>query len=523
MVVADDSAWDDYIKTHRDARPFRGRVCENYDHLCIIFGNNYTMGSYSRTADDIVHSLAGDSDGVEGIYVSPLRFSGSMKDQAKTITWTNEMDCCLSMILVEQLILGNKNKLDNKFNLEAYDTAVLALNERFPLGFTKDHVRSRIKTWKKLYGCVKELLDHSEFRWDEKRKMVIADDPVWHDYVKVNPDLRFLRGQIIEKYAELCIIIGNDNPIACSVNDAEANLDWAADKEGVDTEVYQNRSDNGKDKGKYVIWSDEMDCCLTKKRIEQMKMGNKLEKNFKPLAFKAVVKALNENFGLDLTKENIRSRLKTWKKLYRLVNELLCHRGFEWDDERKMVVANDSVWNEYIKMRPDAKCLGARSIENYDELHVIIGNDHATGAKCDVNPASNNEGHMEIPLRNMMINEEMSQDHSGDGTQWSSKQTRARSSSSSRSKQPSNKRRVSAVIVEMMSCMAANIGRIADALTGFNQSVCLDELFEMVQNIPGFDDNLVIETCEFLSLDEKRAKMFLKLDERLRKLWLLKH
>ncbi|KAI7990725.1 hypothetical protein LOK49_LG12G01587 [Camellia lanceoleosa] len=130
---------------------------------------------------------------------------------------------------------------------------------------------------------------------------------------------------------------------------------------------------------------------------------------------------------------------------------------------------------------------------------------------------------MEIPLRNMMINEEMSQDHSGDGTQWSSKQTRARSSSSSRSKQPSKKRRVSAVIVEMMSCMAGNIGRIADALTGFNQSLCLDELFEMVQNIPGFYDNLVIEACEFLSLDEKRAKMFLKLDERLRKLWLLKY
>ncbi|KAL7198462.1 hypothetical protein ACSBR2_020868 [Camellia fascicularis] len=112
--------------------------------------------------------------------------------------------------------------------------------------------------------------------------MVIADDSVWHDYVKVNPDVRFLRGQIIEKYAELCIIIGNDNPIACSVNDAEANLDWAADKEVVDTEVYQNRSDNGKDKGKYVIWSDEMDCCLTKKLIEQMKMGNKLEKILSP-------------------------------------------------------------------------------------------------------------------------------------------------------------------------------------------------------------------------------------------------
>ncbi|KAF5937568.1 hypothetical protein HYC85_025074 [Camellia sinensis] len=319
-------------------------------------------------------------------------------------------------------------------------------------------------------------------QWEAIQELLTILCIVWLVIQMVNPDVQFLRGQIIENYAELCIIIGNDNPIECSVNDAEANLDWAADKDGVDTEVYQNRSDNRKDKGKYVAWSDEMDCCLTKKLIEQMKMGNKLEKNFKPLAFKAVVKALNENFGLDLTKENIRSRLKTWKKLYRLVNELLCHIGLSGMMDERWLLANDSVWNEYIKMHPDAKCLQARSIENYDELRVIIGNDHATGAKCDVNPASNNE--------EMMINEEMSQDHSGDGTQWLSKQTRA---------------------------------RIADALTGFNQSVCLDELFEMVQNIPGFYDNLVIEACEFLSLDEKRAKMFLKLDERLRKLWLLKH
>ncbi|THG19191.1 hypothetical protein TEA_010974 [Camellia sinensis var. sinensis] len=333
VVVGSDSVWSDYIKTHRDARPFRGRVCENYDHLCFIFGNNYTMGSYSRTADDIVHSLAGDSDGMEEKHASLQTHRDARPFRGRVCE--NYDHLCI--IFGNNYTMGSYSRTaDDIVHSLAGDSdgmeAVLALNERFQLGFTKDHVRSRIKTWKKLYGCVKELLDHSEFRWDEKRKMVIADDSVWHDYIKVNPDVRFLRGQIIENYAELCIIIGNDNPIECSVNDAEANLDWSADKEG----------------------------------------------------------------------------------------------------------------------------------------------------------------------------------------------TRARSSSSSRSKQPSKKRRVSAVIVEMMSCMAANIGRIADALTGFNQSVCLDELFEMVQNIPGFYDNLVIEACELLSLDEKRAKMFLKLDERLRKLWLLK-
>lgn len=51
--------------------------------------------------------------------------------------------------------------------------------------------------------------------------------------------------------------------------------------------------------------------------------------------------------------------------------------------------------------------------------------------------------------------------------------------------------------------MAADIGRIADALTENNKTVCLDELFEMVQTIPGFDDDLIIEACEYLSFDEE--------------------
>lgn len=519
MIIGSDSAWNDYTKTHHDARPFRGRIVENYDHLCIIFGSSHATGDFLRTGDDYVHSLAGDSERMEAIDVLPIRCSGIMNDQDKNMTWTNEMDSCLSRILVEQVLLGNKSESDNKFNHTAYDAAVFGLNERFQLDLTKDHVRNRIKTWKKLYACVKELLDHSEFRWDEKQKIIVAEDPVWKDYIKVNPDVRLLKGRIIENYAELCVILGNDDPTESSINNAKADMNWTADNEGVEAELYENRSDSGNGKGKYVVWTVEMDRCLTDKLIEQVKMGNKLEKSLTPVAYRAAVKGLNAKFGLDLTKANIRNRLKTWKKMYGHVKEILSHKGFKWDKTRKMVVANDAVWNEYIKRHPDAKFLRARSIENYEKWCLIIGNNDATGcwsttgAKRDVNP-NTNKAH---PLRNIMVDKAPSQDDSGDGPQGSSQRP-----FSSSKQPPSKKRRQSDLMVEMMSAMASNIGRIADALTGSNQSVCLDHLFEMVQKIPGFDDDLIIEACEFLSFDEKRAKMFLKLDERLRKLWLLK-
>jgi len=78
----------------------------------------------------------------------------------------------------------------------------------------------------------------------------------------------------------------------------------------------------------------------------------------------------------------------------------------------------------------------------------------------------------------------------GDDDQESSQQTRARPSSSSHSEQPSKRRRDDDVTIEMMSAIATNVGRIADALTEMN-NVCLDEVFEMVKRIPGFDDDLI--------------------------------
>lgn len=178
---------------------------------------------------------------------------------------------------------------------------------------------------------------------------------------------------------------------------------------------------------------------------------------------------------------------------------------------------------------PDARQLRARSIENYDDLRIIVGNEAPDGQwfeagatlRLEGNSTSNDEEHIETPVQ-MFANEEMSHEDTSDGMQGSSQQTRARPSSSSHSKRLLKRRRSSDVMLKMMSAMAADIGRIADALTENNKTVCLDELFEMVQTIPGFDDDLIIEACEYLSFDERRAMMFMKLNERLRKKWLLK-
>lgn len=120
---------------------------------------------------------------------------------------------------------------------------------------------------------------------------------------------------------------------------------------GMQPKVYETRSSNAKEKGgKYMVWTSEMDNCLTEVLAEQVKKGNKADNILKPAAFAAAVKALNEKFGMYMSKGHIKNRLKTWRKQFGVLKELLAHRGFVWNKTQKMVVANNSVWNDYIRV-----------------------------------------------------------------------------------------------------------------------------------------------------------------------------
>ncbi|KAK7295758.1 hypothetical protein RJT34_18670 [Clitoria ternatea] len=558
MVIANDSTWDDYIKTHPDARVLRGRVFEDYDQFCTIFGhfNEPLHCNESEVCDERMEALS----------VCPVNYDINVKDQGKQMRWTSDMDNCLCATLVQQITRSNGSKFDYKLNSAAFEAALLAINEKFQLNVVKEHVRNRLKTLKKHYDIMKELLDQSGFEWDEKRKMVIANDSVWNEYIKINPDARLLKGRVIRNYDELSIIISHCYPPDSSTNGACANMGITTDNDVMEAQqTNYHRTGYSKEKEKHVTWTDEMDCCLTELLANQVMMGNKLEKNFKTVAYIAALTVLNERFGLNLTKENIISRLKTWRKQYGLLKEMLSQGRFKWDEGSKMVIATDSEWDEYIKKHPDARHLRDKPIENYHELGMIVGNEQGSGnwsENFDVNHTPNSEEHAETPARVlanfeehaetparvlanfeehaetpapvlanfeehaetpvlMLSNEETSHDNASDEVQGSSEQTGERPSSS-HSKQRSKRRRASDVMLEMMSVMAADISRIADALSDSNKCLCLEEVVEKVQNMPDFDDDLIIEACEYLCFDEKRALMFLKLNERLRKKWLLK-
>ena len=143
-------------------------------------GNDQSVASCSDNDTEIDVDLTVSKEGVDASILSAIQ---SDDRQTKNLRWTEEMDRCLGKILVEQV--RNGHKIDNNLQREAYDRAVLALNEKFGPNLSKEHIRNRLRTWKKQYGILKELLSNPGFKWDEMRKMIVANDSVWDYYVKV--------------------------------------------------------------------------------------------------------------------------------------------------------------------------------------------------------------------------------------------------------------------------------------------------------------------------------------------------
>ncbi|KAK8263476.1 hypothetical protein V6Z12_D12G045700 [Gossypium hirsutum] len=79
---------------------------------------------------------------------------------------------------------------------------------------------------------------------------------------------------------------------------------------------------------------------------------------------------------------NIESRIRLLKRDWSIVYDMLNgqnNSGFGWDDHRQVVVAEDAVWDSYLKSHKEAGQFRHRSFPYYDQLTAIYAKDRATG------------------------------------------------------------------------------------------------------------------------------------------------
>ncbi|PPD91178.1 hypothetical protein GOBAR_DD11873 [Gossypium barbadense] len=98
---------------------------------------------------------------------------------------------------------------------------------------------------------------------------------------------------------------------------------------------------------------------------------NELEKMLEKALPRAMLKA----------KPNIESRIRCLKREWSVVYDMLNgqnNSGFGWDEHRQLVVAEDAVWESYVKSHKEASQFRHRSFPYYNQLTAIYARDRAT-------------------------------------------------------------------------------------------------------------------------------------------------
>ncbi|XAR62359.1 hypothetical protein NMG60_11017091 [Bertholletia excelsa] len=134
------------------------------------------------------------------------------------------------------------------------------------------------------------------------------------------------------------------------------------------------RGQSGSDRSR-TIWTPEMDRYFIDLMLEQVSKGNRINDNlFSKHAWEHMMSSFCAKFKFQYEKDVLKNRHKTLRNLYRAIKNILDQKGFSWDENRKMVTADNKVWDDYIKVHPDARSYRLKTIPYYNDLCVIYKN-----------------------------------------------------------------------------------------------------------------------------------------------------
>ncbi|XP_031288021.1 L10-interacting MYB domain-containing protein [Pistacia vera] len=134
------------------------------------------------------------------------------------------------------------------------------------------------------------------------------------------------------------------------------------------------RAQNGGDRMR-TVWTPEMDQYFIDLMLEQLSKGNRFDDPlFSKRAWKQMTSLFSAKFKFQYRKDVLKNRYKTLRSLYKAIKSLLEQKGFSWDEMRQMVTADNNVWEEYIKVHPDARTYRIKTVPYYNDLCLIYGN-----------------------------------------------------------------------------------------------------------------------------------------------------
>ncbi|XP_031402953.1 L10-interacting MYB domain-containing protein-like isoform X1 [Punica granatum] len=467
-------------------------------------------------------------------------------DRLRTV-WTPEMDRYFINLMLEQVSRGNRID-DNLFSKRAWKHMLMLFNAKFKSNYEKDVLKNRHKSLRNLYRGIRNLLDQTGFYWDETRQMVTAENNVWDEYIKAHPDARSYRIKSIPYYRDLCLIYGNSsckqkanvesesemsshsldaeivapiNPDGITDGSMDSLNDIAIDEDfsislpdGVSGAPLNVRTSTSSRTRTY--WEPPMDRYFIDLMMDQMRRCNQVDGIFVKQAWSEMIDSFNAKFGFGYEVDVLKNRYKTLRRQYNVIRNLLELDGFSWDDSRQMVIADDYVWQDYIKAHTDARQFMTRPVPYYKDLCMICRDLSADDRELllarsvDEPRAEDQQASKECPSSSPSNPGEEQRDSSEVPLKTSSRKHSLDQDDQERQEKRFNGTPIS--VTPLLDVRKEDEGQ---------NSIPVEAVVEAVQALPDMDDELILDACDFLE-DDNKAKTFMALGVKLRKKWLIR-
>ncbi|KAG8077053.1 hypothetical protein GUJ93_ZPchr0006g41210 [Zizania palustris] len=127
----------------------------------------------------------------------------------------------------------------------------------------------------------------------------------------------------------------------------------------------------------YISWNDDMDKALLDTFVEYYNKGDRCQNGWKSHVYTAAIKNIREKCNVEITKDNIMSRNKTFDKHHTITNGMLETSGFCWDwNKNKISVDSDFVSEAYVGI------LRIEFVESMDSISDLVSNVGCSTVVC---------------------------------------------------------------------------------------------------------------------------------------------
>nr|XP_011465665.1 PREDICTED: uncharacterized protein LOC105349374 [Fragaria vesca subsp. vesca] len=234
---------------------------------------------------------------------------------------------------------------------------------------------------------------------------------------------------------------------------------------------------------------------------EERSLGHKGDNGWKGVDYTTAANTLSAQFAIQITADNIKNRVKSWKKYYGVVSDILSQSGFSWDSSTQMInVDENSVWEEYIKR-----------ISNWDDIVDLCGKNRATGEDAEtgfeatevMTPPASEHNHVDLENDDQIFGDiHIIEDNSPDQAIAKKKRNETTPSSSV----PPQKKRVTTkdVLGTSVDRMASSFEELIPATT---KSLAPKDVWKEIMAIPDLSREEQIKACAWFIENDKQFLM----------------